>query len=91
MCQRDSGLQFLPAVGQEGPSALSESSLRENAHMFRELARLIPDLELILTELSETSVLTSSFPASQSLMRELPAETLAASNSSSQGFTEAWR
>lgn len=90
MCQRDSGLQFLPGVGQGRPSVLSESSPRENTHMFRELPRLISDLERIFTALTEISVLTSSSPVSQSLMREIPAEILAASGSSSQGFTKAW-
>ena len=90
MCQRDSGLQFLPGVGQGRPSMLSESSPRENMHMFRELPRLISDLERILTALIEISVLTSSSPVSQSLMREIAAEILAASGSSSQGFTKAW-
>jgi len=70
MRQRDSGLQFLPGVGQGRPSVLSESSPRENTHMFRELPRLISDLERILTALIEISVLTSSSPVSQSLMRE---------------------
>ena len=90
MCQRDSGLQFLPGVGQGRPSMLRESSPRENMHMLRELPRLISDLERILTALIEISVLTSSSPVSQSLMREIAAEILAASGSSSQGFTKAW-
>ena len=44
MCQRNSALQFLPAVGQGRPSVLSKSLPRENTHMFRELPRLISDL-----------------------------------------------
>lgn len=66
-------VQFLPAIWQGRPSVLSESSPHENILMFRELQRLISDLEQIFTALTETSALTSSFPVSQSLMREIPA------------------
>ena len=83
-------VQFLPAIWQGRPSALSESSPHENILIFRELQRLISDPEQIFTALTETSALTSSFPVSQSLMREIPAEVLAFSGSSSQGFTEEW-